>query len=790
VTAPRLVDRLRASPLGVQLVLFSAVVTALVVGTSFFVLRGRATADVRRTFAGELARSQQALRALQERDLQLLLATSGLVSTSPTLRAALETARVEGNAGLAARPVLVATIRREAEQVFADLDRDLLVVADDRGRVLVALRRGDGPTPSGDLANLPAVRHALESDVTRADSSFGVVRLGGVAFQVGSAAIIVQGFPSGVLVLGDRFDRIVPRLGVGAGIDLVVAAGPEVLAAAPESLSTLVREALAAAEPPDAAPRQVRIAGEEYVAATLPLGLMDDGRPVTLHLLRSLTTAIGPLDQALRRSFLLAALLAVLLASLGAAGIARTTLEPLRRFVAFLGSGAERGSYARFASSAAPAEIATLTGTYNRLIESLEREHATIEERTTQLAATNESLLEEIAQRERTEQALKESEEQLRQSQKLEALGTLAGGVAHDFNNILTVISGYAQMLKLEVPSGTVRDDIEQIDVAAGRATSLVRQLLAFSRKQVLQLRVLDLNHTIEGLEKLLRRLIGEDIEFVTDCAPDLGRVRADPGQIEQVLMNLVVNARDAMVAGGRVTIETRNVKLDEAFEQRPEAIPAGPAVMLAVSDTGMGMDAATRARIFEPFFTTKEPGKGTGLGLATVYGIVRQSGGNITVYSTPGAGTTFRIHFPLAVGADDGASALSGPLASVRGTETVLLVEDDGQVRGLMRRSLESRGFIVLAASQGSEALQMAEEHDGPIDLLITDVVMPNMDGGKLAQRLRAARPEVRVLFVSGYAADAAQMRGRVLPDVPLLHKPVEPDLLLRTTRELLDGR
>jgi CheY-like chemotaxis protein len=372
----------------------------------------------------------------------------------------------------------------------------------------------------------------------------------------------------------------------------------------------------------------------------------------------------------------------------------------------------------------------------------------------------------------------------------MEAVGQLAGGVAHDFNNLLTIIKVHAELLLDGVgPENPMHEDLQEIQKAGARAASLTRQLLAFSRKQLLQPRVLDLNAILAGLEPMLRRLISEDIRLVTRPAPELGRVSADAGQIEQVLVNLAVNARDAMPDGGTVTIETSDVELDAEFGRRRGAnVPPGRYVRLAVSDTGVGMDESTRSRIFEPFFTTKEVGKGTGLGLSTVYGIVKQSNGFIWVSSRPGEGTTFEVHLPrVGEPAPEEGSAPTIPAAA--GSETVLLVEDEESVRSLARRILERQGYTVLEARHGQEALRAAAEHAGTIDLAMTDVVMPEMSGSELAHRLEAMRPGVRVLYMSGYTDDEIIRRGVLGPGMAFLEKPFTANSLAKKVREVLDG-
>jgi PAS domain S-box-containing protein len=384
----------------------------------------------------------------------------------------------------------------------------------------------------------------------------------------------------------------------------------------------------------------------------------------------------------------------------------------------------------------------------------------------------------------------KHLEEQFSQAQKMEAVGRLAGGVAHDFNNLLTAVMGYSQMLLLRLgPQDPARELVAEIHKAGERAAGVTRQLLAFSRKSVLRPTVVNVNDVITGMQKMLCTLIGEDVELTTLLDPVLGPVRADVGQLEQVVINLAVNARDAMPEGGRLTVETANEELGEAFAQLHPEVQPGPYVLLTVRDTGHGMDAVTRERLFEPFFTTKETGKGTGLGLATVYGIVKQTGGHIAVFSEPGRGTTFRVYLPqLAEGAPepDAARAPAGPWP--RGTETILLVEDDKAVRDFARSLLRDAGYTVLEARGGVEALRVCGEYAGAIHLLVTDVVMPGMTGRELAGRLAPLRPSLRVLYLSGYTDDAVIRRGVVEAETHFLPKPFGPEELARKVREVLD--
>lgn len=398
--------------------------------------------------------------------------------------------------------------------------------------------------------------------------------------------------------------------------------------------------------------------------------------------------------------------------------------------------------------------------------------------------------LEDRTERKRAEEALRQSEKQFRQSQKMEAVGRLAGGIAHDFNNLLTVIMGYSQVLLTELgPQHPLRGKIEETLKAGERAATLVRQLLTFSSKQSLDPKVLSLNTAVTSLESLLRRLIGEDIQLLSQLDPTNGRLRADQAQLEQILVNLVVNARDAMPKGGTLTIETAQVELTRSPVYHLTPLPPGPYVRLAVSDTGCGMDRKTQSHIFEPFFTTKGEGKGSGLGLSTVFGIVTQCGGAIDVTSRVGHGTRFDLYFP-SIETDILTTAPTQPLGQPqRGTETILLVEDEPSVRMLVRDELRKLGYRVVEAKNGVEACLLATQQAGSFQLLLTDVVMPGMGGRELAQHLSVIKPDLRTLFISGYMDDVGIMAGQEEGTSSFLQKPFTPEVLARAVRNLLDA-
>jgi signal transduction histidine kinase/ActR/RegA family two-component response regulator len=790
----RVAKALRGATLSFKLVVFGALLTAVVVGSAFLPLSLVIRGTTKRLLAWELSQNLQALIGLQNQGQQQLLWTSSVITEHPTLRAAMETYRLESVMSHSPQAELLATIQHEVEGIVAGLGRDLLVITDDHGRVLAASeRRGIHPTIGQDLSSLKLIRHALDGGDSTT-SSLGVARFGDVFFQVGSVPIVLRGIPIGVLLLGDRLDEAyVSRLRAALGGALVVVANSSQVIASSFPTASRDPAPFRRAEPADSGARAatVRLGEYEYVTAPMTLGRDESGDRVVLYLLHPLSETLGPLNRSLLLSFLVFGVLAVLLAGLGAGLVSRSLMKPIRSFVGFMESVAQSGDYShRFDAKAGAVEVQTLNASYDRLIDSLAQKHAQLEQRTVELSQANVSLREEMRERGQAEQALRFSEQQLRQSQKLEAVGTLAGGVAHDFNNLLTVIGSYTDLVMAELDENSpLLADLEQVRQAADRASGLTAQLLAFSRKQVMQPKVLDLSGVLGGIEKMLRRVIGEDIELKTIKEPNLSTVKADPGQIGQVLLNLAVNARDAMPQGGTLTLQTANIELTEKDPDRNPMMAPGRWVMLAVTDTGSGMDEATRARIFEPFFTTKGPGKGTGLGLSTVYGIVKQSGGFIWVESELGRGTSFKVYLPAVDEVEDEADWTAEPTEATGGTETILLVEDERPVRALVRRCLERAGYAVLESDGPTEALRLTAQHEGMIHLLLTDVVMPQMSGKQLAERVATLRPGTRVLYMSGYTDDTVAQHGVLDAGTMLIQKPFTPENLAAKVRAVLDA-
>ncbi len=729
-----------------------------------------------RLLTEQLGRNQHTLATLQRNDRQQLVLTATLLAESPSLRSAIATYRVERQSGQGDRADLAQTVERELVRLGSDLEGGALLATDERGRVFAGYARGVAAPPRGlDLSRLSSVRNALDPDVvsSRNEPYLSGLELGDTYFSVGAAPVILDGFTIGTIVFGQALDSaMVARIRGAFEGEVVVSAGTRIVSSTlPHALAPL------AIADPGQTGRALTLGGEEYLVAALPIGSTQRGSPLRITLLQPLGPAVRALTRTLLRDFLLFGTLAVLLAGLASALLSRSLLDPLTRFIQYLRAGAPRATTTEplaFRAEDSSEEIRALDSSFGQLMTSLDGQRAELERRSEALVAANEVLTDEIRGRERAGEALRESEAQLRQSQKLEAIGNLAGGIAHDFNNMLTVISGFTQLAIGQLgPSHKVTGDLRQVTDAARSAASLTQQLLAFSRKQVLKPRVLDLAAAVHGMEGMLRRLIGSHIELQVGTTDEQVHIKADPSQVEQVILNLAVNARDAMPGGGTLRI---------GVEARPEG------VALCVTDTGIGMTPAIRDRVFEPFFTTKETGRGTGLGLSTVYGIMTQSGGTIGVESEPGQGSSFCAIFPAA------AEPLSAPYVDdedappPRGTETVLLVDDEDQVRAMATRALEGCGYTVLSARTGVEALALARGA-GPIHLLLTDVVMPQLSGPQLVERFVEKYPSPTVIYMTGQMDDTV-MRLELDEEVYLLRKPFTPAGLARAARAALDAR
>ena len=777
---------LQRTSLGIKLAALGAVVTAAVIAVTFWGLEVQIRDATRASFTAELSRNQRTLQQLEAYDASQLLFAASLITQTPSLQYDLSIYRAEANAGGRQRTDLVNTMERELRERLRSVGHDLLIVTDDSGRVFasaankgaangIAIARGTS------LAGLDAVHRVLDANAPADSGALGVLQTSAGHFQVAAYPLVQSGITLGSLVLGRRLDSaFVAAARAASDAAIIVTAGPSVVATSDPGLNSVVAVESLAARAEASGVVMVPIAGEDFVAASVPFGETERHEPVRLWLLQPLSRRVAELTTPLRREFLEFGSLAVLVAMIGAALVAGTVLRPFRRFVRYMRSGAAMEErQGGFDAEHEAAEVRTLNDSFNQLMDSLAAKRRQLEERTAELLAANVVLTDEISERARVEQALRESQAQLRQSQKLEAIGTLAGGIAHDFNNLITVITGYTQLALMRAdPLTPEAADLRQVVEASDRAASLTHQLLAFSRKQVLQPTVLDLAEVAQGIAPMLQRIIGEHIELRLATSAPLARVRADRGQLEQVLLNLAVNARDAMLDGGVLTIATHNV-----IDASQRAASRG--VSLVVSDTGVGMSNEIRERIFEPFFTTKEPGKGTGLGLSTVYGIVNQSGGTIAVESAQGRGTSFSIVLPAAETMGDGAVRVPDDREMPSGSETVLIVEDAEDVRILARRTLEERGYTVLVARNADEALEIASARQ--IDLLLTDIVMPQTSGPQLVARYRSLHKPPLVVYMSGYADDALA-QYELDQNVVFLRKPFSPTSLARTIRDALD--
>jgi len=773
--------RLRRSALSVKLAALGALVTAIVVLLAFLALSVEIRGETERSLNAELQRNQKTLQQIEAHDASQLVFAAGLITQVPSFQYDLSIYRVEKNTAGRSRTDLVNTMEDELRTRLRRVDGDLLLVTDDSGRVFAAAGSNGITVPRGtNLTTLGAVARALDPRAPADLGGLGVLRTDVGYYQVAAYPLVQAGITLGSLVLGRRLDSaFIASARATSDAGVILTAGGIVVGAGDSIVDAAAAAPLLASRGTDTAAAVVRVGGADYVVAPVLLGETQAREPVRLWMLHPLTARVTALMRPLRTKFFVYGAFAVFVAAVGAAFTARTVLGPVKRFVGYMRSGAAAEErQGGFDASNEALEVRTLNESFNQLMDSLATRRRELEERTAELITANVVLTDEISERRRVEQALRESQAQLRQSQKLEAIGTLAGGIAHDFNNLITVITGYTQLAFMRTAQGTPEAaDLRQVVDASDRAATLTHQLLAFSRKQVLQPTVLDLGAVVDGIAPMLQRIIGEHIELRIESAGPLARVRADRGQLEQVLLNLAVNARDAMTGrGGKLTIATRTVVTSDRAS----------AVELSVSDTGAGMTDDVRERAFEPFFTTKEPGKGTGLGLSTVYGIVNQSGGTIRVDSAPGRGTSFTIALPASemVGGGEAQTPDEGELP--RGTETVLIVEDAEDVRILARRTLQERGYTVLVARDAQEAIEIAGARR--VDLLLTDIVMPRTSGPQLVAKYASMSDRPLVVYMSGYADDALS-QYELDPAVVFVRKPFTPSTLARVIRSALDA-
>jgi signal transduction histidine kinase/FixJ family two-component response regulator len=722
-----------------SLVAISAGLTAATLLIVSYNVRNRLRDNIRE----DLRKSVYTYRSFERQREDTLIRSAELIANLPNVRALMTTEDA-------------ATIQDATTDIYRLSGSDLLVLANRTGTV-AGLRTVTSSLNQDTAQKL--LRHSLDRGESR-DWWFS----GGHLYEVWIQPIYF-GSPSqnttiGLLVVGHELDEGAAKdFGNTASSEVAFRFGniPVASTLTPGQQTNLARQLAGNLTNFSGTPQEIQLGAERYVVATVSLSA-EGGPAVSLSVLKSLDRATSFLS-GLNHRLMALGLLSVLAGSTLVFAISHTFTRPLASLVAGV-RALEKGDFSYPLESRGGDEVTELTDAFVRMRANMEK----------------------------SQQEQRQLEDRLRQAHKMEAVGRLAGGVAHDFNNLLTIIRGNSDLLfDREGADNFHRRCVEQIQKAAGRAVSLTSQLLAFSRMQVLQPRVVDLNAVVLDMSKMLPRLIGEHIEYAFAPDPGLASVKADPGQIEQVILNLAVNARDAMPNGGNLTVKTSNLVITEQEAIKRPPITPGAYVLLSVTDTGEGMDEATKSHIFEPFFTTKEVGKGTGLGLATVYGVVKQSGGFIWVISSPGAGTTFEIYLPQVSGPALKPHIDASPAVIPSGSETILVVEDEAGVRELACQFLRVKGYTVLDARDGEQALEIAGRHSGTIHLLLSDMVMPRMNGGDLACKLKRARPDIQVAFMSGYSEFTRADKGQEFPDAPILQKPFSPASLVGIIREAL---
>ena len=797
-------SRFSALRLSTKAILLSIALTTFVITTVFVTLSIEIRNETKQLLQDMLNRSEKQVLSIKEENLSQLLWVSNQVANNPTLRAAMETYRLESTLSTETRQGLLATVQNELDKIWTGLPHDILFVTDEAGRVVAANGILNGrPQVGEDISAKPTLIHALDPAAEIGDGNFGVINLQEHYYSIGTSPIYLQGYVIGTLTLGDRIDSsFLPNLRAFFGGETVITAGGRSISSTLPTTSDEGSGVKALASQGTGAIHADGVAhlgDEDYLVTSMALGWDDSGEPVTLFLLRSLTQALQQPNQKLMKTLATQALLAVLLGALLTWVATRASLRPLEKFVAFMKGVAETGDYSkrfRGRQSVAEKQVQLFgeerdavtpdirsTNELDLLADGFNGMLSVIEARDSSLKKAHTELESGIV-------VLRQKEEQLQQMQKMEAIGLLAGGVAHDFNNILMVISGFSEMALHSLEDDhAAYASIEEVQKASKSAALLTRQLLAFSRKQVTRPRVVNLNLLISERENILRRVVGDSIVLTTSLDKNLGNVLVDPAQIEQVLLNLIVNGRDAIETTGTLCVETTNAEPHEYLAEEYDLVLDKPYVVVAVSDSGCGIDDETQERMFEPFFTTKEKGKGTGLGLSTVHGIVKQSGGHIRVESKPGQGTVFRIYLPQIEGSAEESEDVFEP-GSVVGSGTILVVEDEPDVRRVVCEMLSLRGYDLLEAPGPLEALTLFEKHSARIDLLLTDVVMPVMSGRELYEQIALLRPGIKTLYISGYTDGKVDEAGNLPEGVDYLQKPFTPDALAVKVARILNQK